>query len=57
MLGDINETSNFKSAKFLIMFLFHLLSFFKEGDTIQGGTLFKGEYYLRKYGMQVVDTL
>ena len=24
------------------MFLFYLLSFFKKGDTIQGGTLFKG---------------
>ena len=33
------------------MFLFHVLSFFKKGDTIQGGTLFKGGHYLRKYGM------
>ena len=24
--------------------------FFKKGDTIQGGTLFKGGHYLRKYG-------
>ena len=32
------------------MFLFHVLSFFKKGDTIQGGTLFKGGHYLRKYG-------
>ena len=32
------------------MFLFYVLSFFKKGDTIQGGTLFKGGYYLRKYG-------
>ena len=32
------------------MFLFYLLSFFKKGDTIQGGTLFKGGFYLRKYG-------
>ena len=33
------------------MFLFYVLSFFKRGDTIQGGTLFKGGYYLRKYGI------
>ena len=32
------------------MFLFYVLSFFKRGDTIQGGTLFKGGHYLRKYG-------
>ena len=32
------------------MFLFYVLSFFKKGDTIQGGTLFKGKHYLRKYG-------
>jgi hypothetical protein len=32
------------------MFLFYVLSFFKNGDTIEGGTLFKGGYYLRKYG-------
>ena len=32
------------------MFLFYVLSFFKKGDTIQGGTLFKGVHYLRKYG-------
>ena len=32
---------------------FYVLSFFKKGDTIQGGgrTLFKGGRYLRKYGM------
>ena len=28
----------------------YVLSFFKKGDTIQGGTLFKGGHYLRKYG-------
>ena len=33
------------------MFLFHVLSFFKKGDTIQGGALFKGGHYLRKYGI------
>ena len=33
------------------MFLFYVLSFLKKGDTIQGGTLFKGGHYLRKYGM------
>ena len=33
------------------MFLFYVLSFFKNGDTIQGGTLFKGGHYLRKYGI------
>ena len=32
------------------MFLFYVLSFFKKGDTIQGGTLFKGGHDLRKYG-------
>ena len=26
----------------------YYVSFFKKGDTIQGGTLFKGEHYLRK---------
>ena len=33
------------------MFLFYVLSFFKKGDTIQGGTLLKGGHYLRKYGI------
>ena len=32
------------------MFLFYVLSFFKNGDIIQGGTLFKGGHYLRRYG-------
>ena len=32
------------------MFLFYVLTFFKKGDIIQGGTLFKGGHYLRKYG-------
>ena len=32
------------------MFLFYVLSFLKKGDTIQGGTLFKGGHYLGKYG-------
>ena len=32
------------------MFLFYVLSFFKKGDSIQGGTLFKEGDYLRKYG-------
>ena len=31
------------------MFLFYVLSVFKKGDTIQGGTLFKGGHNLRKY--------
>ena len=31
------------------MFLFYVLSIFKKGDNIQGGTLFKGGQYLRKY--------
>ena len=35
------------------MFLFYVLSFFKKGDTIQGGTLFKGGHYLRKYGIYI----
>ena len=38
------------------MFLSYVLSFFKKGDTIQGGTLFNGENYLRKYG-NLVDKL
>ena len=29
----------------------YVLSFFKKGDTIQVGTLFKGGHYLRKYGI------
>ena len=32
------------------MFLFYVLSFFKKGDIIQEGTLFKGGHYSRKYG-------
>ena len=51
MSGDINYTRNFKSAKIGIIFLFYVLSFFKKGDTIQGGTFFKGGHYLRKYGI------
>ena len=31
------------------MFLFYVQNFFKKGDTIEGGTLFKGGHYLRKY--------
>ena len=38
-------------SQILIMFLFHLLSFFKEGDTIQGGDIIQGGHYLRKYSM------
>ena len=30
------------------MFLFYVLSIFKKGDTIQGGTLFKGGHYMYK---------
>ena len=33
------------------MFLLYVLSSFKKGDTIQGGTLFKGGHYLRKCGI------
>ena len=33
------------------MFLFCVPNFFKKGDIIQGGTLFKGGHYLRKYGI------
>ena len=33
--------------------LYHVLSFFKKGDTIQGRTLFKGGHYIMKYGMFV----
>ena len=33
-----------------MFFCMYVLSFFKKGDTIQGGTLFKGGHYLRKYG-------
>ena len=49
---ELNEEiyfSNFKSAKIWILFLFYVLSFFKKGDTIQRGTLFKEiRYFLRK---------
>ena len=33
------------------MFLFYEVTFFKKGDIIQGGTIFKGGHYLRKYGI------
>ena len=48
--GETNETSDFKSSKIWIMLFSYVLGFFKKGDTIQGGTLFKGGHYLRKYG-------
>ena len=38
------------------MFLFYVVSFFKKGDAIQGGTLSKGGHYLRKYGIYVLLT-
>ena len=38
------------------MFHLYVLSFFKKGDNIQGGTLFKGGQYLRKYGMYEQNT-
>ena len=41
---------DFKGEKIWITFLFLVLSLFKKGDTIQGGTLYKGEQFLRKYG-------
>ena len=56
MSEDINKTSNFKSAKILIMFLFYVLIFFKNGDTIQGGTLYNEGHHLMKYGIGSVDT-
>ena len=34
------------------MFPFYVLSFFKKGDSIQGGTLVKGGNNLRKYGIR-----
>ena len=37
------------------MFHFYVLSFFKKGDNIQGGTLFKGGHYLRKYGNSSIE--
>ena len=37
------------------MFLFCVLSSFKKGETIQGGTLFKGGHYLRKYGNKKIS--
>ena len=37
------------------MFPFYVLSFFKKGDTIQGGKLFKGGHYSRKYGILYFD--
>ena len=46
MSGDIKQTSDFKSAKIWIKFLFYVLSFFKNGDIIQGGTLFKEIRYV-----------
>ena len=39
------------------MFLFYVLSFFKKGDTIQGGTLIKGGHFLRKYGICFINVL
>ena len=35
MCGDINKTSNFKSAKIWIMFLFYVITVFKKGNVIQ----------------------
>ena len=32
------------------MFIFYVLSFFKKGNTNQGGTLYKVGHNLRKYG-------
>ena len=32
----------------------YILSFFIKGDTIQGGSLFKGGHYLRKYGAYIL---
>ncbi len=37
------------------MFHFYVLSFFEKGDTIQGGTLFKGGQYLRKYSISTSE--
>ena len=34
------------------MFLFYVLSFFKKGDTIQGGTLFREIRYIYIYSMR-----
>ena len=48
MSRDISKLAISKVQK---MFLFYVLCFFKKGDTIQGGTLFKGGHYLGKYGI------
>ena len=41
--GTLTKLAISKVQKFEIMFLFYVLSFFKKGDTIQRGTLFKGD--------------
>ena len=38
------------------MFLFYVLSFFKKGDTIQGGTLFKEIRYSSFFSHKVEDS-
>jgi len=53
--ADIRKSSNFKSPKPWIMFLFYVLNFFKSEDIIQGGTLFKGGHWLRKYGKYILS--
>ena len=37
---DSGKDVYFKSENFLTMYLFYVLSFFKKGETIQGGTFF-----------------
>ena len=48
------KNQQFKKFKYLnnVPF-FYVLRFFKNGDTIQWGTLYKGGHYLRKYGIFV----
>ena len=46
MSYDINYFDFFRWGHYLKVFKFYVLSFFKKGDTIQGGTLFKEIRYV-----------
>ena len=47
-MGTLTKLAISKVQKFELMFLFYVPSFFKKGDTIQGGTLFKEIRYALK---------
>ena len=51
MSGDINLSSNFKSAKFELNVPFLCTKLFQKSGHYSSGDIIQGEHYLRKYAI------